>query len=111
MLIGLTEFILLLLVALAVIFGIFAMVSVREGEKRATLVSLLGMLGAYGFFLLGAYVFVDYRIFNVIAVILGISAVLFLILCIVPIGKRYARSGRPDHRVDERDIMFSRNLL
>ena len=90
-------------------FSVFGVVSLREGERRATRVA----------FMLAATLSIPV----VIAALLpppvpavGAAAVMITLLAAViawftPIAERPSLGGRPSRRVDERDIMFARGRL
>ena len=90
-------------------FSAFGVVSMREGERRATRVALiLAFLLAMAFVivallpppvpLVGAAAFIVVSIAGVVA-------------WFIPIGAKQAKGGRPSRRIDERDIMFARGRL
>ncbi len=102
-----------LLLALAALtlflFGGFGVVSLREGERRAALISIIfGFLGA-GLFSLGTIFSASVQTIFLLTV-LG-AVILSLILFLLPIGRVERLRDRPDKRVDERDIMFARTRL
>ena len=101
----------LVLVGIAILTGLagFCVVSVREREPRASRVAaLLAVAGSLPFFV-AAGLPLSIRI-GVLAVVAaaGLAAV---VLWLLPIGASRPGNGRPDRRVDERDIMFARARL
>jgi len=90
-------------------FGSFALISYREGERRATLVALaLALTGALPLLLatLLPLPIQTWILAALLVVALGVIVAWFL-----PVGSRVAEGGRPSRRVDERDIMFARARL
>jgi hypothetical protein len=89
-----------------VIFAGFAIASAREGERRATRVSLLFAVGGAVVFALAIAAPVGVReiVVGCVAVAVVAAAGLFL----WPIGKVEAVPRAPEAQIDERDIMFSR---
>ena len=90
-------------------FSAFAVVSLREGERRATRVA----------FILAVLLSVP---FVIVAMLprpvpsIGAAVVIFAFIAAVvawftPIAERPALGGRPSRRIDERDIMFARGRL
>ena len=95
--------------ALLLSLASFALVSIREREQRATTVAVaLAAVSSLPFFL--ATVFPPHLQITLLgivtAVVLAVAVAWFL-----PIGSSCKESGRPNHRVDERDIMFARARL
>jgi len=87
----------------------FALVSVREGERRAVRVSALAGAVCGAAFVGVAALPRSVRLGAVaVATVGGLAA---LIAWFLPIGSRVAANGRPDRRVDERDVMFARARL
>jgi len=90
-------------------FGWFGAVSIREGERRAALVSMLAAaVGAAAFF--GMALLPAGARAVAAAGTVGL-VVLLAVVGLLPIRRRLAGNGRPDRRVDERDIMFARARL
>ena len=87
-------------------FGVFGLVSVREGERRAARVALgAAVLTSLPFFL-ASLLPVAIRL-----VILGVivaGGIVGVILFFLPIGRVEWGNDVPQRRVDERDIMFAR---
>ena len=87
----------------------FALVSIRERERRAASIAfaLAGMLSLI-------FLAVGLLPVPVQAALLGTIAALFAVSIVVwflPIGSGRQLGGRPQRRVDERDIMFARARL
>ncbi len=102
---------LLIAIAAAVFssFGAFAVISLREGERRATVVAaLVAVCGAAFFGLVAA---LPAPIPGVIVGTVGAVVVIGILLCLAPIGQGVTLGGRPSRRVDERDVMFARARL
>jgi hypothetical protein len=91
------------------VFGGFAIASIREREPRATSISIIFALFGGGFFLLATQFSSPLK--SIILLMLGIGTVVFLILFFLPIGKVEAGKDTPSIRFDERDIMFARKRL
>jgi len=90
-------------------FGWFGAVSIREGEGRAALVSMLvAAVGAAAFF---GMALLPGGVRAVAAAGTVGLAVLLAVAGLLPIRRGVAGNGRPDRRVDERDIMFARARL
>ena len=90
-------------------FGVFAIVSAREGERRA--VRAFAAIAVGSAVPLAALPFLPPAA-TVIAAATGIAlAATALIRCFVPLHRPRDAGGRPTHRVDERDIMFARGRL
>jgi len=90
-------------------FGSFSVISLREGERRATVVAFfLAVCGAAIFGLIAA---LPAPIPGVFLGIVGAVAVIGIVLWFVPIGQGVVPGGRPSRRVDEREIMFARARL
>ena len=90
-------------------FGGFAIVSLREREPRAALLSIFFAVAGGGFFFLATKFPLPVR--TIVLVALGISTTAFLVLFFLPIGKVEVGKGTPSLRFDERDIMFARKRL
>jgi reductive dehalogenase len=101
----------LVLVGIAILAGLagFCLVSLRERERRAARVAaFLALAGSLPFFVAaGLPVSVRPGVLAVVAAA-GLAAV---VLWLLPIGSSLRVNGRPDRRVDERDIMFARARL
>jgi ferredoxin len=91
------------------LFGGFALVSIREGEGRAVRVSALIAFVGCGLFALGAFLPASIQTFILLTVMGG--GVLALILFLLPIGRVDRLRDVPNKRFDERDIMFARARL
>ena len=95
--------------ALLLSFSTFALVSLREREARAAGIALgLAVATSTPFFLalsLPASWQID---LSIVLIVLGFLAVVAWFL---PIGSSVPEGGRPERRVDERDIMFARARL
>ena len=90
-------------------FGSFALISHREGERRATLVALaLALSGSLPLLLA---TLLPLPIQTGILASLLVVALCAIVAWVLPIGSRVAEGGRPNRRVDERDIMFARARL
>ena len=87
----------------------FALISRREGERRA--VRVMTAAAAGGAALLLAPLLLPPPAPLVALAVLGVVMILALILWYVPFGKGVPLGGRPTRRVDERDIMFARARL
>jgi len=87
----------------------FAIVSIKEREKRAALVSAgLGITIAILFYLATYIVFsIQIVLFYTFAILLALAVILFLL----PIGKLPEDQHQPTRRFDERNIMFARHRL
>ncbi len=90
-------------------FGLFGLVSIREGERRAAWVAFgAAALTSLPFFLASLLpVAVKLVILGVVAVAVGGGMILFLL----PIGRVERGNDVPQSRFDERDIMFARARL
>ena len=94
---------------LAACLWAFALVSLREGERRAARISALTGSAAIVVFVAGGALPDGAR-----QVAVGVLIVVVLVMAVawfLPIGVSGVANGRPDHRVDERDIMFARARL
>ena len=103
--------VLLLPVGLAILLGLsaFALISVRERERRAALVATaLAMLCSLPF---AAAVFASRQVQAVVIAGLAVIVLVTLVAWFLPLGSSIVESGRPTRRVDERDIMFARVRL
>ncbi len=90
-------------------FGLFGLISVREGERRAAWVAFgAAVLTSLPFFLASLLpVAVRLVVLGVAAAAVGGGVVLFLL----PLGRVERGSDVPQQRFDERDIMFARARL
>ena len=87
-------------------FSAFALVSGREGEKRAKNISFtIAILGAGAFFIISA---IPASIQLIILGALGIAVLVGIFLFLLPIGRISMENDSPAMRFDERDIMFAR---
>jgi len=88
----------------------FALISIRERERRAAVIALaLAAVGSLPF-LLAAVVLplsVQIGVLGAFAAVTLASVVIWFL----PIGSSCAEGGHPSRRVDERDIMFARARL
>ena len=93
----------------ALAMGWFALASWREGEGRATRVAaaLAGALLALS--VASSLLPSQARVAAAWAVVVVLAA--FASIWVLPVGRGSARGGRPNRRVDERDIMFARGRL
>jgi ferredoxin len=90
-------------------FSAFGAVSVREGERRATLVA----------FILAALLSIPFVITAMLpppvpeigAAVVILAVLAAVVAWFIPITERPALGGRPSRRIDERDIMFARGRL
>ena len=90
-------------------FVVFAIVSAREGERRAaTVFAAIALIAGFS---LVAVPFLPRPVAAISVAIIITLAVAVLIRCLVPLHRPRAAGGRPTHRVDERDIMFARGRL
>jgi len=88
-------------------FVLVAFISIKEKQKRATIVSLISSI-----ILSAPFVFL--AIINVEIYILILVSVtsFFLLVLFIPTGKKkMSDMGKPNSLIDERDIVFSRMLL
>ena len=81
-----------------------------ENERRAAIrLFFLAVILPLPFLIIG-FTFFKYQ--SLLSVILILLASLVIILFVIPMGKRrITEDDTPKNRIDERDIMFSRNLL
>ena len=86
----------------------FAVVSLRERERRATRLSVIALL-PFVAVLVSPWVLPDAAV-RVVAIIVVALIAVAAIAWFLPVG-RVAFNGRPGSRVDERDIMFARARL
>jgi ferredoxin/Ca2+/Na+ antiporter len=93
----------------AFIFGAFAWISAREGERRAAQIALAAAL--VGMFVLFAFAALPFHVQRIILgfmILVGFAA---FILFWLPIGKVETGNDTPSQRFDERRIMFARARL
>ncbi len=104
-----TIFLLLIGLIIFVFFSAFGLVSLAEGERRATNISFgFAVLGALVFFLSASLpLLVQYGVLILVLVALVIGLVLFFL----PIGSVDVGNDIPVKRFDERQIMFARARL
>jgi len=90
-------------------FSVFAVVSAREGERRATRVfaAIAVIAGAS----LAAASFLPWPASTAALTVIAALTAAGLIRCLFPLRRPRKAGGRPSHRVDERDIMFARGRL
>ena len=90
-------------------FSAFGVVSVREGERRASRVAFT-LAGLHSIaFVIAALL--PPPIPSICAAALIVALIAGAVAWFIPIGTRLGRGGRPSRRVDERDIMFARGRL
>ena len=94
---------------LLVSFAVFALVSIRERERRAATI-------AFALTVICAVVILaaSFWPIPILRGLLGVLAALLLLAVVawfLPIGSAIETGGRPRRRVDERDIMFARARL
>jgi len=90
-------------------FSAFGVVSVREGERRATRVAFI-LAGLFSIpFVIAAMLPPPVPEIGAAVVILALMAA--VVAWFTPIAERPALGGRPSRRIDERDIMFARGRL
>jgi ferredoxin len=87
----------------------FALVSWREGERRATRVAILLAAGGSMLFIIAASLPVGVRLAGLVG--LGLVGIAGLVVFFLPIGQIDMTQTTPHRRVDEREIMFARGLL
>lgn len=91
------------------LFGWFALVSLREGQRRAAWISA-GLAAAAGaFFSVSLFLSTSIKLGTVITLLTLAAA--GIILFLLPIGKLPPDRHNPTRRVDERTIMFARHRL
>ncbi|MGD8814357.1 MAG: 4Fe-4S dicluster domain-containing protein [Anaerolineales bacterium] len=91
-------------------FAAFAWVSVREQERRASIIAIgLSFASSMPFFILAATASLQIQLLGL--GILTILALLGLLLFYLPVGRIPPRNDIPENRFDERDIMFARARL
>ena len=91
----------------ALAFGCFAVLSIYEKERRASIVSAMIAVGGGTFFSSAALLSHSVRL----VIVWGIAGLvlLFLILFFLPIGKVETGNDIPHKSFDEREIMFARS--
>jgi len=90
-------------------FSAFGVVSVREGERRATRVAFILAVLLSMAFVIAALLPPPIPVIGTAAMIVVLIAAVFT--WFIPIGERPVSGGRPSRRIDERDIMFARGRL
>ena len=90
-------------------FCAFGLVSIREGEKRAAIVSFTIAICVGLILLLSTLLSNPVQLF--LLGVLGTILLLAIILFLLPIGRISMGEDTPRQRVDERDIMFARARL
>ncbi len=95
-------------VVIAVTFGGFAIVSIKEGEPRAAKLSATFALGGVAL-LLAVMSFP--RLAEVLLLLLGLVGLVGVLLFFYPIGKVERVDEVPTQRFDERDVIFARAYL
>jgi reductive dehalogenase len=90
-------------------FSAFGVVSVREGERRATRVAVILAVLLSIPFVIAALLPPPVPVIGAAALILALMAA--VVAWFTPIAERPASSGTPSRRIDERDIMFARGRL
>ncbi|RLE20106.1 MAG: hypothetical protein DRJ65_18915 [Acidobacteria bacterium] len=92
-----------------VAFGVFAVVFLREGERRAPVVAaVVAVLGAS---LVAVAAVLPAPIPGVILGVMTLALVSAVLMWFLPIGRTISLGGRPSRRLDERVIMFARARL
>lgn len=105
-----TSIILLVLAGTTLLlFTGFSLVSFKEGERRATIVSLIFAVMGAG--LLFASSYLAAQIQTMILVGLFAVVILVVVILLLPIGRVERIRDVPGSRFDERDIMFARARL
>lgn len=101
----------LLIITGLIVFSLFIFISVtflRENENQAARKSLLISILIFSPY----FIFSLYKPFFVIETILIVFPFFVCIVLLIPFkGLKYIDSALPKHKIDERDIMFSRRLL
>jgi ferredoxin len=95
--------------ALLLSFSVLGLLSIREREHRAATIAW-ALAAASSLPLLVATVLPTTVQLGLLGILTAI-ALAIVILWFLPIGSSIAEGGRPEHRVDERDIMFARARL
>jgi len=95
--------------ATLLVFAGFGVLSWREAERRAALLSVLLALAGGALFWLAAWMPALFRLG--LLVIVGLLLLAGLLLWMLPIGRRERIHEIPEKQFDERDIMFARARL
>ncbi len=95
--------------SILVAFGSFWVVSLRERERRATVVAAL--VGVVGASLVAVAAVLPAPIPGVVLAVMALALVSAVPMWFLPIGRGIKPGGRPSRRVDERDVMFARARL
>ena len=90
-------------------FSAFGVVSIREGELRATRVSFVLAVFLSMAFVIAALLPSPTPVFATAVLILAFIA--GVVAWFIPTGVQPVTGGRPSRRIDERDIMFARGRL
>lgn len=90
-------------------FSVFGVISMREGERRATRVAFILAVLLSIPFMIAAVRPSPVPEIGAAVVILALMAA--AVAWFIPIADRPALGGRPTRRIDERDIMFARGRL
>jgi len=90
-------------------FSAFGVVSVGEGERRATRVAFILAILLSIPFVIAALLPSPVPVVGAAVVILALMAA--AVAWFTPIAERPAMGGRPSRRIDERDVMFARGRL
>ena len=90
-------------------FSAFGVVSIREGERRATRVAFILAVVLSIPFVIAAMLPPPVPEIGVVVVVLALMGA--VVAWFTPIAERPALGGRPSRRIDERDIMFARGRL
>ena len=90
-------------------FGSFSVVSLRERERRATVVAAL--VAVFGSSVVAVAAVLPAPIPGVLLGVITLALVSAVPLWFLPIGQGIQPGGRPSRRVDEREIMFARARL
>lgn len=87
-----------------------SIISYRENERRAAVrLLLLSVILPLPFLIIASVSFIYQSLLSVILLLLTVIVILLLI---IPMGKKHiTEDDTPKSRIDERDVMFSRNLL
>lgn len=105
-----TDFILIFLSLFSLLlFGGFALISFHEKERRAGRVATLFTLSTLIIFL--APVFLSDTVQMIIIFITVTLIMVFFILMLIPIGRPEHHLEQTINKIDERDVIFSRNQL
>jgi len=90
-------------------FSAFGVVSLREGERRATRVAFILAVLLSIPFVIAALLPPPVPLIGAAALIL--SLMVGVVAWFSPFGERPVMGGRPSRRIDERDVMFARGRL